>query len=112
MSDVAIEADATNKAIAIDKVHKADKAITAIESPLDGNEANANDKVNLVSEANEVNKIVVANEFIVIVVFNEANIINEIVAANANNKIINEIVAAGEAIWFCRCCCCWYQRKS
>ena len=61
--------------------------------------------------ANEVNKIVVANEVIEIVAANKANIIDEIVAANAICKIIDKIVVADEAIWFCRCCCCLYQRK-
>ena len=106
-----IEADATDKAIVTNEVHKADEAIKPIELPLDGTVANTNNKVHLVDEANKVNKIIVANEFIEIVVVNEANIIDKIVVANANNNKIDKIAAASEAIWFCHCCCCWYRRR-
>ena len=52
MSDVAIAADATDKAVAIeaddDEKAKADEAIQAIESPLDDNETDADNKIHLV----------------------------------------------------------------
>jgi hypothetical protein len=65
VSDVAIVADATNKvhgkadeAIEANVVEKAktDEAIQAIESPLDDDEADADNKIHLVDVANEVNE--------------------------------------------------------
>jgi hypothetical protein len=61
---VAIEANATDKAVVTNEVHKADdvdkaeanEAIKAIELPLDGNEANADIKIHLVKEVKEVSK--------------------------------------------------------
>jgi hypothetical protein len=61
---VAIEANATDKAVATDEVHKAndvdkakaDEAIKAIELPLDSNVANANNKIHLADKAEAVNK--------------------------------------------------------
>ena len=87
---MAIEADATDKAVATDEVHKADKAIKAIESPLDGDGADADNKIHLVDKADEVYKI------------NKARF-NLTIVANAICNIIHVIVAADEANWFCRC---------
>jgi len=77
---VAIEADATDKAVATDEVHKAEEAITAIELPLDGNEAVADNKIHLVDKADEVNKTNKAR-FNVTIEADAADEVNKIVMA-------------------------------
>ena len=100
---MAIEANATDKAVATDEIHEADKAIKAkwankadvTGKPAEAEEAEA-DEANKAeayeadAEANETGGAIVADEI-------KANVIDKIVAAD-EAILIDEVIAVNEAI--------------